>query len=267
MSVEVPRSFRLLGELEASEKGGLDGRITYGLRDDSDIDMRHWTAAIVSVSGNIYSLDIECSMDYPQVPPHMVFTEPRVRSPRHGPANSALRPPPKPPPPTPSPRPLPLYPIACPPLEALAYRGLPSQVRSEGTHVRSSSEGRRPGDIRAHISLHRPRRGPQLPCPPSSTNRCTEMTPSPPLHNHATGEARVHGRKRGGPGAEGAPSACLEPQDDYCRHSTHHTAGAALKRLPVGARGGLARLARGEGMRMPLRAQGFLLHRRRGRDL
>ena len=105
MSVEVPRSFRLLGELEASEKGGLDGRITYGLRDDSDIDMRHWTAAIVSVSGNIYSLDIECSMDYPQVPPHMVFTEPRVRSPRHGPANSALRPPPKPPPQPPRPAP------------------------------------------------------------------------------------------------------------------------------------------------------------------
>ena len=98
MSVEVPRSFRLLGELEASEKGGLDGRITYGLRDDSDIDMRHWTAAIVSVSGNIYSLDIECSMDYPQVPPHMVFTEPRVRSSRRGPTNSALRPSPKPPP-------------------------------------------------------------------------------------------------------------------------------------------------------------------------
>jgi len=79
MAVEVPRSFRLLGELEASEKGGLDGRITYGLRDDSDVDMKHWTAAIVSVSGNIYSVDVECSMEYPNEPPRMVFTEPKVR--------------------------------------------------------------------------------------------------------------------------------------------------------------------------------------------
>ena len=93
--MEVPRSFRLLGELEASEKGGLDGRITYGLRDDSDVDMKHWTAAIVSVSGNIYSLDVECSMEYPNEPPRMVFTEPKVR-----PALRAV--PPRPLPPTPT---------------------------------------------------------------------------------------------------------------------------------------------------------------------
>ena len=70
----VPRSFRLLSELEASEKGELDGRVTYGLRDDADMDMKYWVGSIVSQSGNIHSLEIFCSMTYPDSPPDIRLT-------------------------------------------------------------------------------------------------------------------------------------------------------------------------------------------------
>lgn len=44
----VPRTFRLLDELERGEKGGFgDGAISYGLADPSDTSLTDWNATII----------------------------------------------------------------------------------------------------------------------------------------------------------------------------------------------------------------------------
>lgn len=79
--IVVPRSFRLMDELEVGEKG-MDGptNISYGLDESSSenlVSLSDWIATIIGMNGpfadRVTTLRIVCGMQYPQVAPSVRF--------------------------------------------------------------------------------------------------------------------------------------------------------------------------------------------------
>eukprot|EP00591_Stephanopyxis_turris_P002797 CAMPEP_0195524950 /NCGR_PEP_ID=MMETSP0794_2-20130614/25082_1 /TAXON_ID=515487 /ORGANISM="Stephanopyxis turris, Strain CCMP 815" /LENGTH=146 /DNA_ID=CAMNT_0040655285 /DNA_START=17 /DNA_END=457 /DNA_ORIENTATION=+ len=76
--VIVPRNFKLLEELEASEKGTGDMAISFGLVDPGDTFLTNWNGGILGPpgaqhDGRFYELRMHCQDKYPAVPPEVRF--------------------------------------------------------------------------------------------------------------------------------------------------------------------------------------------------
>lgn len=77
-AVVVPRSFRLLDELEKGQKGQAAEGVSFGLEEADDISLTKWSGTIFGPPGTafenrIYSVSINCGPSYPDEPPSVCF--------------------------------------------------------------------------------------------------------------------------------------------------------------------------------------------------
>jgi len=76
--VVIPRNFKLLEELESSEKGLGDMSVSMGLVNNDDIFLTEWNASILGPQGSIhdgrlYELRLTAGPNYPNEPPLIRF--------------------------------------------------------------------------------------------------------------------------------------------------------------------------------------------------
>ncbi|KAG5186651.1 ubiquitin conjugating enzyme, partial [Tribonema minus] len=74
----IPRNFKLLEELEKSEKGHGDMNTSFGLVNQDDIFMTDWNGSILGPPGTIhetrlYEVRLHCGESYPDVAPEVRF--------------------------------------------------------------------------------------------------------------------------------------------------------------------------------------------------
>ena len=67
---KIPRTFRLLEELENSSK--ING-VSYGLEDSTDNNFIKWTGSLIANTGHFICLSFECKPDYPTSRPIVQF--------------------------------------------------------------------------------------------------------------------------------------------------------------------------------------------------
>ncbi|XP_055388629.1 uncharacterized protein LOC129617417 [Condylostylus longicornis] len=76
--IKVPRSFRLLDELEKGQKGHVSDGVSYGLEEPDDISLTTWSCTICGphmtpFENRIYSLTLRCGQHYPDQAPDVKF--------------------------------------------------------------------------------------------------------------------------------------------------------------------------------------------------
>ena len=61
----VPRSFKLLQELEDGEKGAGDGSLSWGLEIEDDMSLSHWNATILGPQrvGALFCWNVAIALD------------------------------------------------------------------------------------------------------------------------------------------------------------------------------------------------------------